>query len=61
MSGEAIFERCSSSYERSVLQRLLFDRVHAAIFAAARGRRPASSLSGPPSICQWSQSRSIWR
>jgi ubiquinone/menaquinone biosynthesis C-methylase UbiE len=35
MSGEDRFERWSPAYERSVLQRLLFDRVHAAIFLAA--------------------------
>ncbi len=35
MSGEQRFERWSSSYERSMLQSLLFDRVHAAIFRAA--------------------------
>jgi len=43
MSGEARFERWSGSYERSPLQAILFDRVHAAIFAAAeRGGVPSA-------------------
>lgn len=35
MSGERRFERWSSSYDRSSLQRLLFNRVHEAVFCAA--------------------------
>lgn len=35
MSGERRFELWSSSYERSSLQRMLFDRVHEAVFRAA--------------------------
>ncbi len=35
MSGEKRFERWSSSYERSLLQSVLFDRVHAEIFRVA--------------------------
>lgn len=45
MSGEARFERWSSTYDRSPLQRLLFERVHRAVFAAAGpGGVPATVL-----------------
>ena len=37
MPGEKRFERWSASYERSLLQRPLFARVHDAIFRAAGG------------------------
>ncbi len=44
MSGETRFERWSSSYERSLLQSLLFDRVHRAVFASAGRVEPPGAI-----------------